>query len=287
MMSKHRRIKVGRINYTNVWPVFYYLPFEELSNQIEIVNQVPSQLNQAMAKGEIDMGPISSFAYADAFPNYVLYPDLSVSARGKVNSILLFHREPLEKIAHGRIALPNTSASSSHLLKIIMQMFYGGQPQYFTMAPHLDKMMLDHDAALLIGDDAIRASWTCKDYNITDLGEEWYKYTGQWMSFAIWAIRKQIAHSFADEVALLFRLFVESKHQGRLYPEPMIHEAQSKLGGTLQYWEHYFDHLCYDFNEEQQQGLLTYFRYAKDLGLLDKNVTIELWSDKKVAQVNE
>lgn len=83
MMSKHRRIKVGRINYTNVWPVFYYLPFEELSNQIEIVNQVPSQLNQAMAKGEIDMGPISSFAYADAFPNYVLYPDLSVSADRK------------------------------------------------------------------------------------------------------------------------------------------------------------------------------------------------------------
>lgn len=280
MMSKHRRIRVGRINYTNVWPVFYNLRYEELGNRIEIVNQVPSQLNQAMARGDIDMGPISSFAYADAFPNYLLYPDLSVSALGRVNSILLFHREPLEQIANGRIALPNTSASSTHLLKIILQKFYGGHPSYYTSDPNLDKMMVNHDAALLIGDDAIKASWVNTRYLVTDLGEEWYRLTGQWMSFAVWAIRKDTALLYPDEVALLFRCFAESKHQGMIDPEPMILEAHSRLGGTVHYWRHYFKNLCYDFGAEQQQGLMTYFQYAKQLGLLDKNVTIELWSDK-------
>lgn len=287
MAQNSRRIKVGRINYTNVWPVFYYLPFEELSNRIEIVNQVPSQLNKAMARGEIDMGPISSFAYAEAYPSYVLYPDLSVSALGHVNSILLFHREPIEKIVNGNIALPNTSASSTHLLKIILEKFYNGNPSYDTCPPHLDTMMHNHDAALLIGDDAIRASMMNHNYYVTDLGEAWYRFTGQWMSFAVWAIRKDTAAIYEDEVSLLFQLFVESKLQGRIHPEPMIAEAQTRVGGSLSYWRDYFANLCYDFGTEQHEGLLTYYQYAADLGLLHNNVTIQLWSDKKVVQVNE
>jgi chorismate dehydratase len=252
-----------------------------------LIHQVPSQLNKAMAAGEIDMGPISSFAYAEAYPNYVLYPDLSVSALGKVKSILLFHRKPLHEIRNGRIALPSTSASSTNLLRIIMTCFYDGQPDYSVEEPDLERMMEGKDAALLIGDDAIRAGWNNKKYLVTDLGEQWYKFTGMWMSFAVWAIRKDTLKQYADELDLLFHDFLSCKRRSLQEPGEMIAEAISRVGGDEGYWREYFSNLCYDFGPLQHEGLETYFRYAKQLGLLEKDVNIELWAHNTAVKVNE
>jgi chorismate dehydratase len=280
-------IRIGRISYTNVWPIFYYLQPQQFHGRIEMIHQVPSQLNRGMAQGSIDMGPISSFAYGDAYPNYVLYPDLSVSACGAVSSILLFHRKPLQDICNGKIALPTTSASSVNLLKIILRKFYGGNPEYTYMDPDLERMMEGKDAALLIGDDAIKAGWSNTRYMVSDLGERWHHFTGMWMSFAVWAIRKETLERHADEVGRLFHAFMESKKKAMLHPDPMIREARIRIGGTEAYWRRYFSGLSYDFGPEQWLGLETYFRYAKEIGLLDKDVAIELWSDKTVAQVKE
>jgi chorismate dehydratase len=287
-MKRHSRpLKIGKIKYTNVWPIFYYLPDTAEDGLYELIQQVPSQLNKAMAAGEIDMGPISSFAYAEAYPNYVLYPDLSVSAMGKVKSILLFHRKPLRDIRNGRIALPSTSASSTNLLRIIMSCFYDGQPIYSVEEPDLERMMEGKDAALLIGDDAIRAGWSNKKYLVTDLGEQWYKFTGMWMSFAVWAIRKDTLHRYADELDLLFRDFLSSKMRSLREPGEMIAEAMARVGGIERYWRQYFGNLCYDFGPLQHEGLETYFRYAKQLGLLEKDVNIELWAHNTAIKVNE
>ena len=287
MQQSNGKIRIGRIDYTNVWPIFFYLPYDQLDPRLEFIQQVPTQLNRGMASGEIDMGPISAFAYAAAYPDYLLYPNLSVSALGKVNSILLFHKKPLEEIANGRIKLPTTSASSVNLLKIILQKFYGGSPDYAYEEPSLEQMMRDADGALLIGDDAIRASWTSHPYLVTDLGEKWYELTGLWMSFAVWAIRKDTSRRYPETVSLLFDAFLRSKEQGMREPEAMVREAQRTIGGTEEYWSNYFRQLTYDFGPDQWKGLTTYYKYAKELGLLEREVSVELWTDKTAAQVNE
>ncbi|MCC2684662.1 MAG: transporter substrate-binding protein [Paenibacillaceae bacterium] len=282
-----RCLRIGKIKYTNVWPIFYYLPDKAEDGSYELIHQVPSLLNRAMAAGEVDMGPISSFAYAEAYPNYVLYPDLSVSALGKVKSILLFHRKPLKEIRNGLIALPSTSASSSNLLRIIMSCFYDGQPVYSVEEPNLERMMEGKDAALLIGDDAIRGGWNNNKYLVTDLGEQWYKFTGMWMSFAVWAIRKDTLLRYADELDLLFHNFLSSKRRSLQEPGAMIAEAIARVGGDERYWREYFGNLSYDFGPMQHEGLETYFRYAKQLGLLKQDVKIELWSHNTAVKVNE
>lgn len=285
-MSK-QPIRIGRINYTNVWPIFYHFPAARFQGQVEFVLQVPATLNQAMKRGEIDMGPISSFAYGDRFREYVLFPGLSVSAWGNVNSILLFHRKPLEEIKNGTIALVNTSATSVNLLKIIVEKFYGGRPRYFSFPPLLEEMMAQADAALLIGDDAIRAHWSNRDYLVTDLGAEWNRLTGRWMSFAVWAVRRQVAEEQPELVASVFAAFQESKDKGRQDPSGMIGHAVETIGGSESYWTHYFSNLCYDFGPEQWQGLGHYYRYAWELGLLPEEVPIRIWNEKTVTQVKE
>ncbi|UJF36186.1 menaquinone biosynthetic enzyme MqnA/MqnD family protein [Paenibacillus hexagrammi] len=282
-----KKIRIGRINYTNVWPIFYYFPEMMADRDLDIIEQVPSSLNKAMAAGEIDMGPISSFAYGQNFGEYLLYPDLSVSAYGNVNSILLFHDKPLSDIAHGRIKLPTTSATSVNLLKIILEKFYEGNPEYEYASPELDLMMADADGALLIGDDAIRESWRSSKYMITDLGQEWAKWTGQWMTFAVWAIRKDTAERYPDLVTRVFEAFVKSKCKAHRQPDEMIREAQSVVGGTEAYWHHYFHALCYDFGPEQWQGLQLYYQYCFELGLLPCRSQIEIWSEKVKDQVTE
>ncbi len=287
MTDKISKIRIGRIDFTNVWPVFYQFPLDELNEQVEMIKQVPTGLNKAMAAGLVDMGPISSFAYGESFEDYALYPDLSVSAKESVKSILLFHEKPLEEIANGRIAIPTTSATSVNLLKIIMKKFYGGSPEYTSAPPVLEEMIQGKDAALLIGDDAIRAGWRNQKYRITDLGQEWAKWTGEWMSFAVWAIRKETVVKHPNLVAKVFRGFVHSKNITLANPEAMVKEAQDTIGGTAAYWLGYFRNLCYDFGPQQWRGLQLYYRYAWELGFLPKQVPIQIWSENRVAQVTE
>lgn len=287
MSTSNRVIRIGRIDYTNVWPVFYHFPEGRFAGKVELVQQVPAQLNRGMAEGSIDMGPISSFAYGEHADEYVLLPDLSVSAWGKVNSILLFHREPLDKVANGRIALVNTSATSVNLLKILMEKFYGGRPDYFSYPPKLDEMMKDADGALLIGDDAIRSSWQDHGYLVTDLGEEWNRLTGCWMSFAVWAIREDAIKRSPELISEIYRSFVESKRKGLADPSGMIGLAVESIGGTEEYWSRYFGQLTYDFAEPQWKGLSLYYRLAHELGLLPNHPPIRIWSENSVKRVTE
>ncbi|MDF2815404.1 MAG: transporter substrate-binding protein [Paenibacillus sp.] len=280
MTQANERIRIGKINYTNVWPIYHEFPHHRFEGMLEWIETVPTGLNEAMRAGKIDMGAISSFAYGESFEEYDLYPDLSVSATNQVNSILLFHRKPLEQLTQARIALPTTSATSVNLLKILMTKFYGCNPEYEYATPSLKDMMEHKDAALLIGDDAIRASWTDHPYLVTDLGELWRRSTGTGMTFAVWAVRKETVAKFPETIAAIHDAFMESKHKGTTDPSAIIVHAQEKIGGTLEYWRNYFQHLNHNFGEEQQRGLRLYFQYAKELGLLERDVPLQFWTDK-------
>ncbi|MVP00041.1 menaquinone biosynthesis protein [Paenibacillus lutrae] len=287
MTTTENKLRIGRIDFTNVWPVFHHFPMHAMGNSIEFVKQVPTGLNRALAAGEIDMSAISSFAYGESFQDYVLLPDLSVSALGPVNSLLLFHKKPIEELRNGRIALPTTSATTNNLLKIIMEKKYGGKPAYTYARPDLDEMMPEHDGALLIGDHAIKASWLDNGYIVTDLGQEWKDWTGRWMSFAVWAVRKSTIERSPELVKKVWDGFVESKRKSLQDLTGVVSEAVRTIGGTETYWHHYFSHLCYEFGPDQWSGLELYYQYAWELGFLPEQVPIQIWSDITRVRVTE
>jgi chorismate dehydratase len=286
-MTIKQPIRIGQINFANAWPIFYNFPHDQFKNEIEFISQVPTSLNQALAKNEIDMAAVSSFAYGQDFSQYVLFPDLSVSAFGEVQSLLLFHQKPLADLGQGTVALPTTSATSVNLLKILLTKFNGIRPQYQYAAPSLNDMMEHADAALLIGDDAIKAKWTNHTYKVTDLGEMWRRATGKWMSFAVWAVRKQVVQEQPELVARIYQAFLYSKHQSLANLKPLIVEAQQTIGGNEAYWQRYFTQLKYDFATEQWEGLQLYYDYAFELGLLQHKVPLQIWQDNKLNRVKE
>lgn len=275
MANEHTRpIKLGRISYTNTWPVFHYFDPSALPYETEIHSDMPATLNRKLRAGEIDLAAISSYAYGVSSSSYYVLPNLSVSSFGRVQSILLFMKSPLEQVIHGKIALTTTSATSVNLLKIIMEKFYGGKPTYEDAEPSLEKMLENADAALLIGDHAIRASWLNHGYQVLDLGEIWNVWTGHWMTYALWAVHRDTALHYPEAIQSIYEGLVHSKSQSSRNVEAIVSEAMTQIGGTSEYWHTYFHNLCYDFGPEQQAGLQLYFQYARELGLMTESTEI-------------
>ena len=76
-------LRLGRISYANMAPVFYELDGEGL----EQVSGVPTTLNRMLMAGEIDVAPISSIEYARNADKLRLLPRLCVSTEGAVDAL--------------------------------------------------------------------------------------------------------------------------------------------------------------------------------------------------------
>ena len=274
-----QRLRIGQIKYTNTLPVYFFFEQQRFESQVEFTKQYPAQLNRAMANDEIDVGPISSFSYAEHEEKYMALPDLSVSAKGRVGSIFLFSKKPMEELQEARIALTNTSATSVNLLKIILQKFLNLQVTYTTHQPVLEEMLQVADAALLIGDEALLAYRSNNRYHVYDLGEQWYRYTGHAMTFALWTVRKQVIEAHADLLREVHHSFIESKERSRKNLDQVVEYVLANFGGEAESWFQYFRGLTHNFGPEQKAGLEYYFACAADLGLLPKPVKVSLWED--------
>ena len=87
-------IRLGRISYVNMAPVFH-----RLNAEVEEVQGVPTELNRLLLDGRLDLAPISSIEYARHASSLRILPRMCVSSEGAVDSIQLVSRAPLARIA--------------------------------------------------------------------------------------------------------------------------------------------------------------------------------------------
>src|SRR2546422_8963071 len=86
-------VRLGRISYVNMAPVFY-----RLGAEVEEIQGVPTDLNARLLGGELDLAPISSIEYARNADRLRLLPRICVSSEGAVDSIQLVAHKPLEQV---------------------------------------------------------------------------------------------------------------------------------------------------------------------------------------------
>jgi chorismate dehydratase len=263
-------MNIGEISYTNIIPLYYYLERDRLIKEgATITSAVPSRINRLMEEEKVDIGGISSFSFGKNADRYSLAPDLSVSAFGKVNSIFLFSKFPIEELSEKRIALTSSSETSVALLKVILHHFYEVTASFQVETPLFDQMMEKYDACLLIGDDAIAAKRINQNYHAYDLGEIWYQQTGLPMVFAVMAYRNVMETEKKDLLSYVVSSMVESKERcQREKFSPVIQKVLQEHGGSYTFWDSYFNGLNYQFNGEHEKGLNLYFQLAHECGLL-------------------
>jgi chorismate dehydratase len=271
-------IRIGHNPNTNMLPMFYFLQREH--PLLESVSAEPTGHNALLADGQIDMAPISAFSYGEHWNDYAMLPDLSVSTKGRVGSILLFSKVALKDLDGRTVALTNTSATSVNLTKILLQHYYGVVPRYQTMPSDLQGMFAKADAALLIADAAIQAALLQPDCYIYDLGEEWFQHTGCSMTYAVWAFPKRLIAERGGEVKTVYRLLQDAKAKALDNLEEIVQTCQTMLGGSLDFWRDYFSQFNYGLDSPLISGLRKYLDLCFELKLLPSRPIFKFWPEE-------
>ena len=110
---------------------------------------------------------------------------LGVACRGAVHSVLLVSKVPLARIR--RLAIHAASRTSEVLARLLLGERAGATPAVERCAPPLETMLEAGDAAVVIGDVAMRIRGRTGLFEV-DLGEAWRDWTGLPFVFAQWAI---------------------------------------------------------------------------------------------------
>ena len=241
-------IRLGRISYVNMAPVFH-----RLTAEVEEVTGVPTELNRMLMAGEIDIAPISSIEYARNASRLRLLPRLCVSSEGAVDSIQLVTKIPLGRVQ--TVAVTPESATSVVLTKVLL--------------PQADRLPLEAaaeaDAKLLIGDAALKSAFEDPTPHY-DLGRLWLERTGLPMVFAVFATPEPVPPG----MAALEDALVDSVRRARAEPEQLAYESSERYGYPAGFLARYFEKLRYRFGPRERAGLFTFLEMARDAGELDE-----------------
>ncbi len=186
------RPRVGHIAFLNCLPIYWGLARTGALLDMDLHLDTPDRLSDALVAGDLDIGPISVAEYLRHSEELVLLPDLAVGSDGPVMSVCLVTQRPLNELDGARIALGSTSRTSVLLAQLLLEQREGVHPTYHVQTPDLAEMMRTSDAAVVIGDVALRASLGEAErlgLEVVDLGEAWKDWTGLPMVFAVWAAR--------------------------------------------------------------------------------------------------
>lgn len=262
------RPRVGHIQFLNCLPIYWGLVRAGTLLDVELTKDTPDRLNDMLVAGDLDIGPISLVAYLRNADDLVVLPDIAIGSDGPVLSVNLVSQVPLAELDGRRVALGSTSRTSVLLARMWLEQVHGVQPEYFTCPPDLTTMLLEADAAVLIGDAALRATYDAprRGLDVHDLGQAWREWTGLPMVFAVWAARREYAEANPGLVKNVHTAFVRSRD------DALAHVAD--VAAAAARWEifdaetlaTYFRTLDFSLGRRQVEGLVEFSRRAAAAG---------------------
>jgi len=263
-------LRVGEINYSNCVPIFYTLRKRHLCADYTFIQGIPSELNQLISDGKIDISPSSSIEYAINPEKYLILPELSISSIKSVESILLFSQFRIEELNNKTIGLTKASATSTVLLKILLKRLYGYKNTFIDTEESLEEGLKKYPAYLLIGDEALNENINKKGLFVYDLGELWYNLTSKPFVFALWLVRKEAVLSKRRLISQFYKDLLASKKEAYNDLVNIANDinAHNNIGPErlIRYWQT----ISYDLNERHIAGLLEFYNYSKIENIIKK-----------------
>jgi chorismate dehydratase len=219
-------------------------------------NAARSGLNEALATGKIDLGLVSSYEYAQG--DYFLLPDVSISATGRVGSVLLFSRVPLDQLSGEEVVLTKASATSVALLKLLLEDFCGQRPRY-RMGSLAD--LAGAAAYLAIGDEALRLRHHPPFQEAYDLATLWMEHTGLPFVFAVFAVRKEAWREKAAAIRDFAQALYLSRARGLAALTELANQCVRLSGLSSGECLLYLKGIEYDLSGLKQEALRVFFQH--------------------------
>jgi chorismate dehydratase len=259
-----QRPRVGHIQFLNCLPIYWGLMRSGALIDVELFKDSPERLNAALVAGDLDIGPISLVEYLRNAEDLLLLPDLAVGSDGPVLSVNAVSTVPLESLDGRRVALGATSRTGVLLAQMYLESHLGVRPEYCNSPPDLARMLDEADAAVIIGDVALRAMHEAPrhGWRVTDLGQAWREWTGLPMVFAAWAVRRDFAAAHPG--------LVKDVHEAFLRSRELCLTELDEVAAAAARWETlsaetlatYFRVLDFSLGERQVAGVREFARRA-------------------------
>lgn len=274
------RPRLGHIQFINCLPLYYGMVKNDVLLDVDLVRADPADLATELLDGTLDLAPIPAIEYARHASDFVLLPDIAISSDGEVQSILLVSKVPAENLNGRAVALAANSRTSQVLARILLEKRWGVDCDYTEMPPDLPAMLRDADAALLIGDEAIRTYWEPPaDLHVYDLGREWKAWTGLPMVYAVWALRRDFADESPEDAQAVASALSGSLSYCRSHLDDISEYAARWESFSAEKFRSYFDALKFRFEPSYREGLKRYLAEAVDIGQLDAVPEIRVFGE--------
>jgi chorismate dehydratase len=290
------KLRISIVQYLNTAPLVWGFTNGALRGKYDLSFTVPSLCAEALRSGAADIAIIPAIEY-QRISNLAVLPDLAIASKNRVRSLLIIAKKPIAQVRS--IALDRGSRSTQALTRILCAEHWKITPTFFEAPPNLNDMLEEADAALLIGDPALRLSIaieressagasgqtacqaptlgisTAETLYVHDVVEEWRNLTGLPAVLALWAARNDVAN---PEV---ISDFTASRDFGLAHIAEICLDAARALELPQQALESYLRHnIDFTLGAENRSGLELYFRYAENLGLISQARPIE-WAHAK------
>lgn len=293
------RVRVSIVQYLNTMPLVYGFTHGLLRGKYELSFTVPSQCAEALRSGEADIAIIPSIEY-QRIEGLVVLPDLAIASKNEVRSLLVIAKKPIGDVR--KIALDRSSRTTQAMVGILCAEHWKSAPEFVEMEPHLARMLAEADAALLIGDPALRVSIAMEsaatrqpdgsticlpeaiglshaadeELHVYDVVQQWRRMTGLPAVLAFWAARRETA---TPEVV---SDFIASREYGMARIQEICAQAERELQLPKQALENYLRrNVDFSLDEENRCGLELYYRHSAELGLISLAKPVE-WAPMAV-----
>ncbi len=253
------------VSYLNTVPLVWGLqhsPDPALRDTFDLRFALPSACADQLASGQADIGIVPVIEMARQGLDY--FPGTGIACHGPVRSILLISKVPFKDIR--TLATDAGSRTSAMLSQVILAEKFGVRPQVVSLPADLPAMLGQTDAALVIGDAALRLDPDTLPFQTLDLGAEWIAMTGLPMVFAVWAGRKEVIREAYG------KLFVESCRYGLTHMDDIVATEGPARGFPADVVRRYLTHhIVFELGEKDYEGMRLYIQHALRL---DKDMMV-------------
>jgi chorismate dehydratase len=251
--------RLAASSYLNSAPLIWSFLQGSKRGQVDFVEAVPSRCAELLAAEKVDGALVPVIEY-QRIAGGLLVPDVCVGSQKEVLSVVLVSKDTeLENIRS--VALDESSRTSATLVKVIFREFLDHEPAWTVRTPHLDEMLEQNDAALIIGDPGM--TFPRHGLKVWDMANLWRACTGLGFVFAMWMIADR------GEKAARRVDFAAARDEGVAHVEEIVAEYEKKIPMPPSELRKYLtENIVFHVDESMERGLRLYFELAAKHALI-------------------